>query len=121
MTLRGIITRTAPIALAAAALVAPSASARPAEAPTAERAGVEQHKQARRTTKASEFPTRPVLDRPSYPPNSWADAVPNAPADRGNTSATIGLGLAAGLLAAVAIAGIARRTRRSGRAGINAY
>jgi hypothetical protein len=113
MTRRSIVTRTATIALAAAALASPTALARPAETPpsVAKAATVEQHKQARRSANANGFPTGPVIDRPSYSSDSRPDAVPTAPADRGNTWATIGIALAAGLLAIVAIAGIARPGR----------
>ena len=54
MTFRSIITRTATIALAAAALAAPTASARPVDMPpaVAKAAAVEAHKQARRSASA---------------------------------------------------------------------
>ena len=111
MTLRSIFTRTATIALAAAALAAPTASARPADMPpaVAKAAAVEQQKQARRSTDANGFPTRPVIDR--SPASSQPDATPQAPADPGTNWATIAIGIAGSLLAVGAIAGITNRTR----------
>jgi hypothetical protein len=107
MTLRSILTRTATIALATAALAAPAASARPADNPPAV---------AKATANA--FPTRPVIDRSPAKPQS--DAAPQAPADRGTDWTTIAIGIAGSLLAVGAITAIAGRTRRSGRARITA-
>lgn len=122
MTLRSIFTRTATIALAVAALAAPTASGRPADMPpaVAKAAAAEQHKQARRSAETNGFPTRPVIDRPSSPASSRPDAMPQAPADPGTNWATIAIGIAGSLLAVGAIAGIASRTRRAGRARITA-
>jgi hypothetical protein len=54
MTLRSIITRTATITLAAAALAAPTASARPADTPPAvTKAAAPEHKQTRRSASAN--------------------------------------------------------------------
>jgi hypothetical protein len=107
VTLRSILTRTATIALAAAALAAPIASARPADNPPAV---------AKATANA--FPTRPVIDR--SPANPQRDTTSQAPADPGINWATIAIGIAGSLLAVGAITGIAGRTRRSGRARITA-
>jgi hypothetical protein len=119
VTLRSIITRTATIALAAAALAAPTASARPADQPPAvAKAAAEQHKQARRSADANGFPTRPVIDR--SPANPQPDTAPQAPADPETNWTTIAIGIAGSLLAIGTIAAIASRTRRSGRARITA-
>jgi hypothetical protein len=114
VTLRSSFTRTATITLTAAALAAPTASARPADMPpaVAKAAATEQHKQARRSADASGFPTRPVIDRPSSPASSQPDATPQAPADPGTNWATIAIGIAGSLLAVGTIALITSRTRR---------
>jgi hypothetical protein len=120
VTLRSILTRTATIALAAAALAAPTASARPADMPPAvsKAAAAEQHKQARRSADANGFPTRPVIDR--SPASSQPDATRQPPADPGTNRATIAISIAGSLLAIGAIAGIANRTRRTARTRITA-
>jgi hypothetical protein len=111
------ITRTITTAIAIAALAAPTALARPADMPPAvAKAAAEQAKQAQ------EFPTRPIVDRPSYPPNALPQVtqtpVAPTPADEASTPWTaIGLGIAGSLLAIAAIAGI---TRRAGRTRITA-
>jgi len=99
------LTRIAALSLALVALAAPTALARP-DAP------------AHRAT--AEFAQRPVIDRPSAPPNSAPTATPAATPDRATDHSTdwpgLGISLAAGLLAAGAAAGIATRTRRTARA-----
>ena len=105
------ITRTITTAIAIAALAAPTALARPADMPPAvAKAAAEQHKQAQ------EFPTRPIIDRRSYPPNARPAATtvtaPNPTRDPGTPWITIA-GIAAGLLGIAAIATGARRTERT--------
>ena len=122
------LVRTATVALATAAFAAPSALARPDVSPPVAKPTVPaQHKQGARPADTNRFATRPVLDRPSTSPNSRPSrpssppvTVSVAPADRGIDWATIGIGVGASLLAFGAIAGIAGRTRRSGRARVTA-
>jgi hypothetical protein len=109
------IVRTAAIAIAVAALAAPTALARPADLPPALAKAAQQQEQAR------EFPTRPIIDRPSYPPSkrpatAQAAATPSTPADAGTSWITIAA-IAAGLLA---IGGIATGARRLGRSRVAA-
>lgn len=114
------IISTAVIAIATAALASPAALARPADMPPAvAKAAAEQQKQA------SEYPARPIIDRPSYPPNKRAGEIPpvptatiapDAPADTGTSWIRIAA-IAAGLLA---IGGIATGARRIGRSRITA-
>ena len=100
--------RIATVSLALVALAAPTALARPAETPVAP---------AQRSADTGGFPARPVLDRNPTPPSPRAPAaVPVAPADHGVDWTTIGLGVAGGLLAVGAVAGLAVRTRRAGSA-----
>lgn len=99
-----ILSRIAVAALAVVALAATTAVARPAvDAPT-------------RHAVPSEFPPRPVLDRPSAPPSSQLAvtpaARPAARADHGVDWATIGLGLGGGLMVTGTAVAIASRTRR---------
>ena len=114
------IISTAVIAIATAALAAPAALARPADMPSAvAKTTAAQHKQA-----SQPYPTRPIIDRPSYPPNKQAAAItnptaastPSAPADPGTSWITIAA-IAAGLLA---IGGIATGARRIGPSRIAA-
>jgi hypothetical protein len=112
------IIRTATTALAIAALAAPTALARPADMPpsVAKATAAAQHEQAARSA-TSEYPTRPAQGEQANP----RPEVPAQPiADRGIAWETIGLGIAGSLLALTAIAGIASRARRSGRARITA-
>jgi len=119
MSVSSSLTRTATIALAIAALVAPTASARPADMPAAvtKATAAAQQKQNLRSPDAIDAATRPALGSQANP---RLDAAPQATADRGIAWATIGIGVAASLLAIGAITGVARRTRRSGRARITA-
>lgn len=123
------LVRTATVALATAAFAAPSALAQPlyVSPSVAKPAAPAQHKQGARPADTNRFATRPVLDRPSTSPHSRPNrpssppvTVSVAPADRGIDWATIGIGVGASLLAFGAIAGIAGRTRRSGRARVTA-
>jgi hypothetical protein len=108
MTFRNRITRATALALAIAALAAPTALARPADVPA-------------RSAGPSAFPTRPVLDRPSAPASPRPDTTPNVVVDdNGSDWATIGLGVGGGLLAVGAIAGVAGRTRNPRRGRIAA-
>jgi hypothetical protein len=146
VTFRSIITRTATIALAAAALAAPTASARPADMPAlggkaavaeqqqldlrspdardAARRPVRQAEQNQldmRSPDARDAARRPVrLGSQASPASPRPDTTPNAAADRGIAWATIAIGVAGSLLAVGAIAGIAGRTRRTARARITA-
>ena len=111
------IIRTLTTAIAIAALAAPSALARPADTPPAvvKAAAAEQHTQVRG------YPQRPVIDRPSYPPDTrpatpsttQPAATPSTPEDPGSNGITIA-GIAAALLALAAIAGITHHTRSAG-------
>jgi hypothetical protein len=109
---------TAAIAIATTALAVPAALARPAETPpaVAKAAVVEQQRQARLRRNADEFPTRPVIDRPSYPPNAQPTSTPDDP---GTSWITI-VGIAASLLAIGSVAAITTRTRRTHRTRITA-
>jgi hypothetical protein len=105
------IIRTIAIAIAIAALAAPTALARPADMPPAvtKAASAEQHKQARRA-QLNPYPTRPAQGeqanpRPETPPQ--AAAVADGGWD------TVGLWSAVGLLAlAAAVAVMTSRARR---------
>jgi hypothetical protein len=112
VTLRSTFTRIATLALAAAALAAPTASARPVDMPpaVAQAAAAEQYEQPARAAEADGFPTR----------SSQPDATRQTPADPGTNWATIAIGIAGGLLAVGAIALVAGRTRRTARARIAA-
>ena len=106
MTIGDSITRATTLALAIAVFAAPTALARPADVPA-------------RYAGPGEFPTRPVLDRPSAPTNSRPNTARNVPANNaGGDWATIGLGLAGSVLVVGAVAGIAGRTRHVRRARI---
>jgi hypothetical protein len=148
--LRSIITRTATLALAAAALAAPTASARPADTPpAAAKAASVEHKQARRSASAgtqskqdpiadihaplarvaaanarAQDPARRRLPGPPTWPVNPQPITPshtvNNPASSAVHPTTIGLGIAASLLAIAGIAGIAQRSRRVQRARITA-
>jgi hypothetical protein len=104
------ILRTATIALATAALAAPSALARP-DTNTQPLAGGHHA--------TNHFATRPVLDRPSAPAGIQADQAPSARpvtvsvADHGIDWTTIALGIAGSLLAVGTIAAITGHTRRA--------
>jgi len=121
------IIRTITTAIAIAALAAPTALASPADTSpaVAKAAAAAQHKQYVRSPDAIDAATRPPLaGPPTWPVNP--QPITSAPtakvADGGNgvAWATIGLGIAGSLLAIGAIAGIAIRTRRTGRARIAA-
>ena len=118
MTLRSIVTRTATIALAAAALTAPTASARPADTPPANAteaaAAAAEHHQTRHSTDANGFANRPVIDR--SPANTHLATTTQPAADPETNWTTIGFGIAGSLLAIGALAGIAYHARRTGRA-----
>jgi hypothetical protein len=134
VTLRSMLTRTATIALAAAALAAPTASAQPADMPPAlaKTAG----EQDRRSADAIDAATRPSLasqdlrsadavDAATRPAlgseaSTRAGTTPRVTADHGTAWATIAIGIAGSLLAVGAIAGIASRTRRTAQARITA-
>jgi hypothetical protein len=143
VTLSSIITRTATIALAAGALAAPTASARPAETPpaAAKAASADQHKQARGPVSAStQSKQDPIADihaplarvaaanaraqdparrRLPGPPTWPVNPQPITPAHAVNNPASSGvnpttIGLGiAGSL--LAIAGVAGLARRSRR------
>jgi hypothetical protein len=131
------IIRTATIAIAIAALAAPTALARPDAPPAvAKTTAAAKHKQDMRSADAIDAATRPALasqdlrsadaiDAATRPalgsePSTRAATTPKASADRGIAWATIALGIAGSLLAVGAIAGIASRTRRTARARISA-
>jgi hypothetical protein len=114
MTLRSIITRTATIALTAAALAAPTASARPADAP-----GVAATQQS--SAAVSTYPTRPAQGEQANPrPDATTTAATKPLAERDTNWTTIAIGIAGSLLAVGGIALIGSRTRRTGRARIAA-
>ena len=115
------IIRTVTTAIAIAALAAPTALARPADIPpaVAKAAAAEQHKQAR-LAQLQTYPTRPAQGEQANPrPEPTTTATLTAPAERDSDWTTIGLAIAAALLALAAIAGITHHTR-SGRARITA-
>jgi hypothetical protein len=131
VTLRSIFTRTATITLAAVALAAPTAIARPADTPPAAAAALQEQdlrsadavdaatrpaleSQDLRSADAVDAATRPALESQASTP---ADTTPTASVDRGIGWATIAIGIAGSLLAIGAIAG---RTRRTARARITA-
>ena len=117
------IIRTVTIAIATAALAAPTALARPADMPPAvaqAAAAAEQHKQAR-LAQVNPYPTRPAQGEQANPrPEPTTIAAPRVPAERNTDWTTIGLGITAALLVLAAIAGIVRHARRSGRARVTA-
>ena len=129
MTPRSIFTRTATITLAAAALAAPTAIARPTDTPPIATAAVQEQDlrspdardAAARPRDAREAAAWPLPGPPTWPTNPQPiNSAPAAEAtDSGNgiAWATIAIGIAAGLLAVGAIAG---RTRRTARARITA-
>jgi hypothetical protein len=112
------IIRTITTAIAIAALAAPTALARPADMPPAVAKATAQDKQDARSD-VDEFPTRPVIDRPSAPPTARRDippqsalgSTPQPAADDGIAWTTIAI--AGGLLAIGAIAAVTTRTRRT--------
>ena len=117
------IIRTATIAIAIAALAAPTALARPDAPPAVAKATHKQDgrspdaidaalsgKQNLRSPDAIDAATRPALGSQANPP---LDATPQATADPGPAWTTIGIGVGASLLAIAAIAGITSRTRRA--------
>jgi hypothetical protein len=118
---RTTLARTAAVALATTALAAPTAMARPDVSPSAGKpAVVVLHKHGAVSAATGRFPARPILDRNPTPPSSPAAGpssapvtVSVAPADRGIDWATIGIGVAASLLAVGLLAGITGRTRRA--------
>ena len=112
------IIRTVTIAIATAALAAPTALARPAEAPpaVAKAATAEQHKKAR-LAQVNPYPTRPAQGEQANPrPEPTATTASVAPVERDIAWTTI----AGGMLALAAIGGIVRHSRRGGRARISA-
>jgi hypothetical protein len=122
VTFRSIITHTATIALAAAALAAPAASARPADMPlaVAEAATAAQHKQAKRSADVGDYPTRPAQGEQANPRPDATTTAASRVAERDIAWTTIGIGVAGSLLAFGAIGGLVRRTRRGGRARVTA-
>jgi hypothetical protein len=120
VTLRSILTRTATIALAAAALAAPTASARPADMPPAvAKAATAATQQAERSAAVSDYPTRPAQGEQANPrPNATTTTATKALAERDSAWTTIAIGIAGTLLAIGAIGGITIRTRRTARARI---
>jgi hypothetical protein len=128
------IIRTIAIAIAIAALAAPTALARPDASPAvAKPAAAAKHtqdarspdaidaatpgKQNLRSPDSIDAATRPALGSQANP---RLDVTAQATADPGIAWTTIGIGVAASLLAIGAITGITRRTRRIGRARITA-
>jgi hypothetical protein len=132
VTLRSILTRIATITLAAAALAAPTALARPADTPPASAAAMQE--QDLRSADATDAATRPALESqdlrsadavdaatqpaPGSQATTRAATTPTAAVDRGISWATIAIGIAGSLLAIGAVALIAGRTRRTARARI---
>ena len=115
------IIRTVTTAIAIAALAAPTALARPADMPpaVAKATAAVQHKQAR-LAQLQTYPTRPAQGEQANPrPELTTTATLTAPAERDSDWTTIGLGIAAALLAVAAIAGVTHHTR-SGRARVTA-
>jgi hypothetical protein len=107
------IIRTATTAIAIAALAAPTALARPADMPpaVAKAAAAEQHKQAR-LAELQTYPTRPAQgEQANLRPEPATTVVPSVPAERDTDWTTIGLAIAAALLAIAAIAATVRHTR----------
>jgi hypothetical protein len=126
--LRSIVTRTATIALAAAALAAPAASARPADTPVFAKttAAATQQKQDLRSPDAIDAATRQkqdmrspdAIDAATRPaPGEQVTPRPETPPQAAGVADggwdTIAIGIAGGLLAVGAIAGIASRSRRA--------
>jgi hypothetical protein len=122
------IIRTITTAIAFAALAAPTALARPADTPPAvAKAAAAQHKRAVSLGANSRVVDPATRPRPAQPPTWPVNPQPLTPPAAKDTHGgdggdwtTIGLGIAGSLLAIGAIAGIARRTRRIGRARITA-
>jgi hypothetical protein len=106
------IVRTATLALALAALAAPTALARPDAGMSAAPKHLAGGHHA-----ISHYVTRPVLDRPNNAQPSTPAAQPVtvsvAPADHGIDWTTIAIGIAGSLLAVGAVTTIAHRTRRA--------
>ena len=89
------IIRTATTAIAIAALAAPTALARPADMPPAvAKAAAATQQQDARSGATDGYPERPVIDRPSYPPNSRPASTPRPVADDGVAWTTIAIGIA---------------------------
>jgi hypothetical protein len=120
---------TAALTLAAAALAAPSASARPADPsphkPTraahpaglyAPRPTQSEHKRPQPGTPAAVYPTRPAQGEQAFPkpdPPLREDGPAQPTADRGPDWTTLGLGISGGLLLlAAAVAGFAHHGTR---------
>ena len=119
---RGASSAPSRIAIATAALAAPTALARPAEAPPAvtKAAAAEQHKQAR-LAPVNPYPTRPAQGEQANPrPEPTATTASVAPVERDIAWTTIAFAIAGGMLALAAIGGIVRHTRRGGRARVSA-
>jgi hypothetical protein len=114
---RSIIIRTATTAIAIATLAAPTALARPDAAKLNVAAT---RTQDVRSPDADGYPTRPVLDRPSAPPTARPDITPKPVVEDSTPWTTIAVAIVGSLLAIGAIAGIASRTRRTGRPRITA-
>jgi hypothetical protein len=119
---RSIIrTMTTAIAIAIAALAAPTALARPADKQQPRTAAIDgyserpmvDHPSAPRSAAIDGYSERPMSDQPPGPPISRPDTTPTAAVDSGIAWTTIGLGIAGSLIAVGAIAGITRRTRRA--------
>jgi hypothetical protein len=114
--------RTTALALATAALAAPTALARPDAAPPVAKATVPALHKGLHKAATNRFATRPVLDRnPAQPsrPSSPPVTVSVVSADRGIDWTTIGIGIGGSLIAVGAIALITDRVRHP-RAHISA-
>jgi hypothetical protein len=115
------ITRTVTIAIATAALVAPTALARPADAPpavakAAADADAAKRREEFRLARAEAYPTRPAqADHVSPRPDTATSALPS---DRDVAWTTLVLVIVAGLLVLAAIGGIIRHARAGGRSGV---
>jgi hypothetical protein len=106
------IIRTATIAIAIAALAAPTALARPADPSEAVLKAAAAEQQQHPRSPDANAATRPA---PESQASTQANTTPTAAADRGIGWATIAIGIAGSLLAIGGIAAIAGRTRRTAR------
>jgi hypothetical protein len=113
------IIRTVTIAIATAALAAPTALARPADmAPAVAKAAAAEHA---RLAQVNPYPTRPAQGEQANPrPDTTTTVAPSAPVERDIAWTTIASALAGGMLALAAAGGSVRHTRRNGRARISA-
>jgi hypothetical protein len=113
------LVRTTAVALATAALAAPTALARPDAPPAVARSTVPALHKGLHTAESSRFATRPVLDRnatqPSQPsqPSAPPVTVTVARADHHVDWATIGIGIGGSLIVVGAVALINDRMRRA--------